>query len=291
MTAPGRWKVLPHEVLCAAFFAVMWARLVSVVGFLARDSLIFLAVMVLQAAVVGWCMKRETDRRWRVRLLFYAVAMNALYPVLRTAIPSVHPRLEDEALQAADRWLVGGNLSLRMQFIVHPALTEALSFCYLLYFFYLLFSQAWYLFRDLPTLKKYYMGLFSLYAIGYFGYSMLPAWGPYLVMSDRFAVPLEGGWFTSANDRVVRAGSNRVDVFPSLHCANSLYVLLFDRAHKRWRFWLYLVPCAGFWVSTLYLRYHYFVDLVVGLLLSVTTYWMVQRRGDPGPAAGAEGKA
>jgi membrane-associated phospholipid phosphatase len=66
---------------------------------------------------------------------------------------------------------------------------------------------------------------------------------------------------------------------------------LFDRAHKRWRFWLYLVPCAGFWVSTLYLRYHYFVDLVAGLLLSVTTFWLMGRRADPAPAAGAEGKA
>ena len=69
-----------------------------------------------------------------------------------------------------------------------------------------------------------------------------------------------------------------MDCFPSLHCAVSSYILFFDRRHRRWRFWLYLVPCVGLWVSTLYLRYHYFVDLVAGFALSAAALWFVNRR-------------
>jgi membrane-associated phospholipid phosphatase len=73
-----------------------------------------------------------------------------------------------------------------------------------------------------------------------------------------------------------------VDVFPSLHCANSLYILLSDYEHKRWRFWAYLVPCVGLWASTLYLRYHYFIDVLCGLVLGWLAWMMANRMGRQG---------
>jgi membrane-associated phospholipid phosphatase len=272
--APG---LLPHEWICGAFLLVLWVRLLVYVGPLSRDSVLLLGLLVVNGALLAFCAWRESARRFRLRLLFYPLAMNLLYPVLRTAIPAVHPRLEDATLQAADRWLIGVNLSLRMQPLVHSALTDFLSFCYLLYFAYLLSSQAWYFFDDLEILKQFYGGMFTLYGIGYFGYFILPALGPYLAMSSVFTVPLVGGWFTRTNDWAVMTGSNRVDVFPSLHCANTLFILLFDLRHRRWRFWLCLVPCLGFWLSTIYLRYHYFIDVVCGFALVPLAWWLSRR--------------
>ncbi len=271
---PVALGLLSHEWICGAFLLVLWVRLLAHVGPLARDSVLLLGLLASNGVLLAFCARRESQRKVRLRLLFYPVAMNLLYPVLRTAIPAVHPRLEDATLQAADRWLIGVNLSLRMQPLVYPALTDFLSFCYLLYFVYLLFSQAWYFFDDPEILKQFYGGMFTLYGIGYLGYSILPALGPYLAMSNAFTVPLVGGWFTRANDWVVITRSNRVDVFPSLHCANTLFILLFDLRHRRWRFWLYLVPCLGFWLSTIYLRYHYFIDVVCGFALVPLAWWL-----------------
>ena len=81
-------------------------------------------------------------------------------------------------------------------------------------------------------------------------------------------MPLTGGWPTEANATLVAIGGNKVDVFPSLHCAASAFILAFDKRHSRARFWLFLVPVAGLWLSTLYLRYHYLVDLVAGFALA-----------------------
>ena len=250
-------------------------RLIAASGF-RRDSWILVSMLLINAAVLFFWHHHNGGMAWRIRLLFYPLAMNLLYPVLKTAIPAIHPKLEDGVLQAADRVLIGANLSVRLEPLVHPAITEFLSFCYMLYFVYLLLGQLWYLIGGLELLKKYYVGLFCLYAIGYFGYSVLPALGPYLAMAGQFHTPLTGGWFTAANSQLVLNGSNRVDVFPSLHCANSLYILIFDYSHKRWRFWLYLVPCIGFWISTIYLRYHYFVDLICGFLLGLLAWQIAQ---------------
>jgi len=278
MSAASSNRLLPHEWLCAGFFVWMLTQLLPAAGLLNRYTLLFALLLAVNGALLAFLpYSSNPERGWRWRLLFYPVAMNLLYFALGGAIPAIHPGLEDPLLQAVDRALIGTNLSLRMQPLVNPVLTDLLSFCYMLYFIYLLLGQAWYLLSDLATAKKYYAGLFSLYAVGYFGYSLFPALGPYAAMADEFSTPLIGGWLTEANEKMVMNGSNGVDVFPSLHCGNALYILLSDYQHKRWRFWAYLVPCVGLWVSTIYLRYHYFVDVIFGLLLGWLAWKMANR--------------
>jgi len=274
----SRSRLLLHEWLCLGFFVWMLVQLVVAAGFSNRDTLIFSSLLAANCALVYFLpYGGDRDLGWRLRLLFYPVAMNLLYFPLGTAIPAIHPEREDAALQAVDQALIGTNLSIRMEPWVHPTLTDFFSFCYMLYFLYLILGQFSYLFGDVAVLKKYYAGLFSLYAVGYFGYSLFPALGPYLAMGDQFGVPLSGGWLSAVNEKIVLSGSNRVDVFPSLHCGNALYILLSDYQHKRWRFWAYLIPCIGLWLSTLYLRYHYFIDVVCGLLLGWLAWKMANR--------------
>jgi membrane-associated phospholipid phosphatase len=193
---------------------------------------------------------------------------------MKTAIPKIHPQRMDAVLQQIDRLGIGTNLSLRLQPLVHPALTEFFSFCYILFFPYLLFSLIYYFCGDVALLKKFVSGLFTVYGIGFLGYSLLPAAGPYLSMTDQFTKPLDGGWITKWNAAIVAAGSNKVDVFPSLHCAVSSFLLCFDRRRRPWRFKLYLVPAVGLWLSTIYLRYHYFIDLVCGFALAAFALWL-----------------
>jgi membrane-associated phospholipid phosphatase len=267
-------KLLPHEWLCGMFMVSLWVRLVWVTGFLGRDALLLLLVIALNIAMLAYATSRVSELRWRLRLLFYPIAMNLVYFLLATAVPSVHPGLEDKTLQSVDLWLVGTHLGFWLERFVHPVATEILSFCYLWYLFYLFSSQIEYLLGDVEVLKRHYTGLFCIYGIGYMGYSLVPALGPYLAMADQFSIPVEGGWFTRITTETVLAGSNRVDVFPSLHVAVSVYLLLFDRGQKYWRYLLYLLPCLGLVIATIYLRYHYFIDVLCGLGLSFVALWI-----------------
>ncbi len=273
----SKLRPLPHEVLFGLFLVVTWLRLALGVSFFAVHTLFFFALILIAITLIVLCTRNETGANWRVRLLFYAVAMNLVYPSLKTVVPAIRPGSEDALLQQIDGWLIGENLSLRMQAIIHPALTEFFSACYILFFPYLLFSLVLYAVGDLAVFKKFTAGLFGIYGLGFFGYSLLPAKGPHLVMTDQFTVPLTGWWITQWNSDIVRLGSNQVDVFPSLHCAVSSFFLFFDRVHKPWRFKLYLVPCAGLWLSTIYLRYHYLVDLIAGFALSAFCFWIASR--------------
>ena len=105
-----------------------------------------------------------------------------------------------------------------------------------------------------------------------------PAAGPWVAMAGEFSGPLEGGRLPQGNAAIVRMESNGVDVFPSLPCAVPSFLLAFDFVYRRWRFWCYLVPAVGLWVSTVYLRYHYFIDVLAGfalaaLAMTIATRW------------------
>lgn len=269
-----RQALLPNELCFGAFLLVTWLRLIFAIGLFRADTLIFFALLALNVLLIGACIFRQTNFRWRMRLLFYPVAMSVSYFEMRFAVPAIHPRLVDVFLQRVDHWMVGTNLSLRMESFIHPGITEFMSFCYFVFFPYLVFSMVWYLAQNLEVAQKFYVGLFTVYGIGFLGYTVLPALGPHLAMTHDFSTPLVGWRITQWNSAIVLSGSNRVDVFPSLHCAVSSYILFSDRAHKPWRFWLYLVPCAGLWVSTIYLRYHYFVDLIAGFVLFGFSQWI-----------------
>jgi membrane-associated phospholipid phosphatase len=271
------WPLLPHEIFFGLFLLITWLRLGFTVGFFGGDALLYLALLTGNAWVIWFCRSDGTSLRWRLGLLFYPMAMNIVFQHMKTAIPKIHPERMDALLQRLDTLGIGTNLSLRLQPLVHPALTEFFSLCYILFFPYLLFSLIYYFCGNVELLKKFVGGLFTIYGLGFLGYSLLPAAGPYLAMTDQFTKPLDGWWLTKWNAAIVAAGSNKVDVFPSLHCAVSSFLLFFDRRHRPWRFKLYLIPAVGLWLSTIYLRYHYFIDVLCGFALAAFALWLARR--------------
>lgn len=281
MNAHKQGRPLAHEIFFGGFLLVTWIRLSVKLGFLSGDALFYFVLIVANGWAIWFYRTTDSGKGERLALLFYPIAMNLVFMNMKTAIPKLHPGSFDEFLQHIDRMGIGTNLSVRLEPVVHPALTEFFSICYMLFFIYLLFSLVYYFCGELQLLKKFVVGLFTIYGIGYFGYSFVPAAGPYVAMKEQFTAPLTGWWFTKWNAAIVAAGSNGVDVFPSLHCAVSSFFLFFDRRHRPWRFKLYLIPCVGLWFSTIYLRYHYVIDVCCGFALSAFALWLTRRR--PGP--------
>lgn len=287
MSSPLNSKILPHEWFFGGFLAIMWGRLFFAVGPLDADALLYLGAMVAYGVVIGACCLRETKIRWLVRLWFPVVVMNVVFLNMKSPVLKVTPQKFDVLLAGFDRALFGATLSGRAAGIATPVLTEVLSFCYLLFFPYLLLSWCYYTYRGIPLLRQLMVGLFTIYGVGFLGYSFVPAGGPYLAFPEEFSAPLVGWAVTRFNAWIVANGSNGVDVFPSLHCAVSCYLLFFDKRHSPWRFRLYLIPCFGIWAATIYLRYHYAIDLLAGFLLAafalrLTKQWAEKHPLKPG---------
>ncbi|MEA3182947.1 MAG: hypothetical protein QOI59_6470 [Gammaproteobacteria bacterium] len=199
---------------------------------------------------------------------FYPVALNTAFPAMAGAVPAVRPMRFDAALFALDARFLGGSWSLRLEPLTGPVLTEVMSLCYLFFMPLLFFHLVRYFFWRRHLRAGFMGGLFTVYGIGFLGYLLVPAAGPHVAFARLFSTPLEGGFFWHLNHAMVTAGSNGVDVFPSLHTAVSVFILAFAYRHARREFWWLLIPVAGICVSTVYLRYHYLIDVICGLVLA-----------------------
>lgn len=61
------------------------------------------------------------------------------------------------------------------------------------------------------------------------------------------------------------------DAFPSGHVGISLLILILIYRYNKKFFWLLLFPVLMLILSTVYCRYHYFVDVLGGILLTIVT--------------------
>jgi membrane-associated phospholipid phosphatase len=265
--------VLPHEYGFFALYLLVAARLVQSASHDARkELLVWVAFAAATAALTQMTRRWNTTAAWRLRLGAYVVLMNVVYFRMAEVFDATHGVRYDSLLQRADRVLFGRPLPLWLDVAPQQGFADLLSFCYFLLFPYILLSCARRLIglRRAPSqARAFYSGLFLIYAIGFVGYLFVPARGAWLDIPTAFHHPIGGGWITALNQNVVEHGSNRVDVFPSLHVAVSAFILFFDRRFAPWRYRVYLPAAIGLWISTIYLRFHYGVDVLAGALLAI----------------------
>lgn len=269
--------VLPHEWVFGTFLLMTGVRLFA--NSAARSwSFVFFGCLAAAMILILWTERSPTPWRWRVRLSSYFVLMGIVFYAMRTAVPLLgNPRV-DPLLQQWDRDLLGETPAVAWEAWLYPGLEDLAMAGYLFFFYYLLAGPGHYCFRDIHLFRKCIVGLFTLYGFAFMGYTVFPAGGPHYSMT--FHTALHGPWLLDSTLSAVDRGSNTVDVFPSVHAAASLYLLLFDWQHWRRRFWWTLMPCMILWWSTLYLRFHYFVDLLAGVGVALIGWWVARKYED-----------
>ncbi len=259
-------KLLFHEILLIGLLSIIFIRLVVSKGIM--TSFAFTIAVMLLGCLWLYLSKERAFHKW-LKLGVPVFCVPTLYFYFGQIAVFLEWKKQDALLQKADAFLVGGNLSLKTMSLIHPMVTEVMYVCYMLFFFYIIATLISYLKKAEALRTSFYSGLFTLYWIGFLFYTLIPAVGPCIDMMDTFKSPLDQGIYFAKPiyDFIYQAG-NRIDLFPSLHCGISGFCLFFDFQHNRRRFWRYLPLCILIWISTIYLRYHYFVDVIAGFSLA-----------------------
>jgi membrane-associated phospholipid phosphatase len=207
----------------------------------------------------------------------------------------------DQSLIAIDHWLFGVNPTVWITRFSSPVLTEILQLAYVSYYLLMItLAVELHLRGDLENFSFVMFTVTYGFFLSYFGYMMFPAVGPRFTLHtfDSINKELPGLYFTGPLREFLNSGESipndipnpiamaQRDAFPSGHTQMTLIIIYF--AHKyqiKSRYVLYVVGTLLI-ISTVYLRYHYVVDLIGGALFMVFTVWtapklfaLLQRRG------------
>jgi membrane-associated phospholipid phosphatase len=196
----------------------------------------------------------------------------AFYETLHDLTPLIRHDVVDGALIAIDHRLFGVDAAVWMGQFGSPWLTRVMVFCYLSYFFspailasLMYWSGRRQLFRD------FLVSLCVVTLLGYTGYLLVPAVGPYLYQAELFPDRLPGGGLKNSESVILHIDALKGyarDCFPSLHTAHTTVIVAFAWRYSRLLFALYLPIAVGLYISTIYLRMHYAIDVVAGFAVA-----------------------
>ncbi|MCX8050891.1 MAG: phosphatase PAP2 family protein [Chlorobi bacterium] len=259
----------------------------------ATTILVTNALLATAIIAIAWLAQVVEHRAVQLLRFFYVIPM--VYPMYQQSqllVPSLHPHDYDALLIAWDRALFGVDPTRWIAQFAHPLLTEYLQICYVS--FYLLpiavalsfFRQG----RGATMLEFGRMIVFGFY-VSYLAYFALPAIGPRFTLHDfsRLDQELPGVWLTPYLRALVNEGGgiepgepfpervvNR-DCFPSGHTMMTLLTIVLAWRKRSPIRLLVTIVGSSLIVATVYLRYHYVVDLIAGAICALAMLWLEPR--------------
>lgn len=247
------------------------------------------AGIVSLAFLLAFLEDRYANRVWRILHYWYIAPLILLtFKELYYMIKPIRGMDYDFLFINIDRFLFGGDPTKFFYHLANPFLTEILQIVY--GSFYLLPII---LCLSLLRKKRYVATDFALFSVvygfflSYLGYYLLPGIGPRFTLHDFNSVnqALPGLYLTNFLREVVNAGESipagtinpadlvQRDVFPSGHTMITLIVIYLSiKLKSRSRY--FFIPVGSLLIfSTVYLWYHYVIDLIAGALFMMFAMW------------------
>jgi membrane-associated phospholipid phosphatase len=249
--------------------------------FIAADVLVLITV-----ALVSNIAARK-GRIWNILHGFYMLlCIPVAFKQLYFLVPAIHPVDYDNALILIDRALFGGDPTQWMAGFSHPVLTEILQLAYAsFYFLPLILAVDLYRRRRMKAFRMVFMTVMLGFYLSYIGYVAVPGIGPRFTLHDfdtmdedlpglLLTTPLRD--YSNAGESIpvgtqYPASKVQRDVFPSGHTLVTLLVMYLAFRYRARPRWLLAVVGTLLIISTVYLWYHYVIDLLVGVLFAVLT--------------------
>ena len=174
------------------------------------------------------------------------------------------------------------------------------DFLNLVYFSHVVFFPGvalyFYLKNEIRTFRRIMMGFLTIVLLGITSYILVPAVGPDSFFASRYTLDLQEHALVKSVDYIFRTGHVAFDCFPSLHVGIPLLLSFYVRDHRPKAFLPMLVYVALMCFATLYLRYHYLIDVLAAFAYAPAAYFLNDlllrrwpgERISPGPLAGRE---
>lgn len=201
------------------------------------------------------------------------------YFTMRDLLPLVSPYTLDAQLWQFDTQVLHFEPAIWMERFITPPTAEWFSFFYLCYFAIVLVHivPMAFLWRDEVVLAEFSLSMLLIYTVAQTFYMIVPGFGPVRYLADQFQHSLPDGFWVRTVLETVESGGAQKDIFPSLHTGAPVLLTLFSFRHRDKLPFTYTWPIMAFFaanivIATMFLRWHYLIDVIVGLAFAVTAH-------------------
>jgi hypothetical protein len=258
----------------------------------ARTGGLMLAFLTSVVLVRGRLLRRSWVAALIYRLGIYG-SVQVSYFFLKHVLPLINKTTLDQKLYAFDLSVFKVEPAMAWDRFVNPATTEWFSFFYFGYFLLMAAHVVPLLFfgRRKQIVGEFTFSLIILFSIGHTLYMVVPGYGPYRAMADAFQHSFPQGPWHDLVMNAVRSGGAQMDIFPSLHTGAPTLLAFFSYRNRDKLPFKYTWPVVAFCtaniiIATMFLRWHYLIDVVVGFSLAISAVllsrpvvrWEIARR-------------
>jgi membrane-associated phospholipid phosphatase len=272
----------PADKLTLSFLVVL--GILALVGGAVSTGKLLVIYAALALLVICSVLYRKTDPDGNKAFYFSTMAtvitIIFIFNSLGTLIAEVHPRRYDRLLIALDYAIFGHHPTVWMERFITTGRTAFLQIAYISYYFMPIALAITLIGRSRHAeFEEAWFGIVLCFYLSYLGYLLVPAVGPRFTLEALQTKQLNAGpLITAVQDALNRLEQNKTDAFPSGHTAIALVSLYYaGKTGERVLFGLLLPMVLALIVSTVYLRYHYAVDVIAGVLLAAVTVLLAPR--------------
>ena len=266
----------PLDRVVFAYFGIVTG--IALAGAPWPEAWVFAGFHALAAVLVILAVKAEAafgGAFWRaVRWWYPMILIPSAFREMHWLVPLVHPFDDfrfDAMLKAWDLRIFGVDSGWLTDRIGHPVLTDVLTLCYASYYFLpILLGLSLHLRGRRAEFETAMTAVVAAFLLSYLGYVAVPAVGPYYFLSVGETHPSLHGVVVAGpvRDLLKSLEWTMPDAFPSGHTMVTLITLHYAWRHARRLAYVLLPVGAGLIVATVYLRYHYWLDVAVGVALT-----------------------
>lgn len=238
-------------------------------------SLILFYIMLLAFLFI---LKYSFDKKIGGRLSEFLFSFSPIifviliYESLGSLIPYIRSDI-DFLLIKIDFFIFGQHPSLWIERFITPWFTDLMSLAYLSYYFIPVILISVLYLKD--KMKEFNNAMFVLafgYYLSFVGYIIFPAIGPRFTLENLYSIQLKGSFITDfVRDTLNALEHNKRDCMPSGHTQIVLMVLYLALRYEKLLFYIFLPIVCLLILSTVYLRYHYVIDLFAGFIFAVVS--------------------
>ncbi|MFP4369176.1 MAG: phosphatase PAP2 family protein [Candidatus Kapaibacterium sp.] len=223
------------------------------------------------------------------RRIYIIPVIYLIYSQVQYYIPVINPHNYDKLLMDLDIALFGLNPTEWLHQFAHPILTEYLQFTYMLFFFMpLVHALELHYEGDNKRFGEFTRIIMFAFYFSYLLYFFMPAIGPRFTIHNFFNInsELPGLLLTNLFRDFVNMGGNVLpgesnpmdtvnrDCMPSGHTMITFITIIMVFRHDSRFKWPILVFGISLIFSTVYLWYHYVIDIIAGIVFAIVALYL-----------------